>query len=74
MNSHYICTGGCMGVADKPGVCQAPVCLKHGLPLTKCDCVDATHQGLVSACQDCGKLCRREGVCEVELYKTELVA
>lgn len=72
MHSHYICTGGCGGVSEKEGLCQAPVCLKHGLPLTKCDCADNSHHGLVSACKDCGKLCRRDGTCEVEVYKEEL--
>jgi hypothetical protein len=32
---HYICTGGCGGVADTPGVCHDMNCPKHGQPLTK---------------------------------------
>lgn len=33
--SRYVCTGGCGGVSDVPGVCQATTCAKHGQPLTK---------------------------------------
>lgn len=33
-NKHFICTGGCKGVSDKPGVCQAKNCPKYGYPLT----------------------------------------
>lgn len=40
---HYICRGGCGGVSDKPGVCKIDECLKHGKPLTKCDCKDGGH-------------------------------
>lgn len=40
---HYVCTGGCKGVSDKPGNCGAPTCAKHGKPLTECDCVDGKH-------------------------------
>jgi hypothetical protein len=42
---HYICTGGCAGVSDKPGTCQAVDCPKHGLPLEECDCADSKHYG-----------------------------
>ncbi|HXK38933.1 MAG TPA: hypothetical protein VJ043_02495 [Candidatus Paceibacterota bacterium] len=41
---HHICTGGCEGVSDKPGTCQATTCPKHGKPLTECDCADAKHE------------------------------
>jgi coenzyme F420-reducing hydrogenase gamma subunit len=41
---HYICTGGCMGVSEKPGTCQALTCPKHGLPLIECDCNDGKHK------------------------------
>ena len=40
---HYICTGGCEGVSEKPGVCQDETCPKHGQPLTECDCADGGH-------------------------------
>ncbi|MFA6365441.1 MAG: hypothetical protein WCW78_03510 [Candidatus Paceibacterota bacterium] len=42
---HYICTGGCGGVSDKPGVCQTKICPKHGKPLEECDCTDGKHYG-----------------------------
>lgn len=41
---HYICTGGCQGVAEKPGTCQTEGCLKHKHPLTECGCKDGKHQ------------------------------
>lgn len=41
---HYICTGGCGGVSDKPGVCQAEGCSRHEHPLTSCDCTDGRHK------------------------------
>ena len=44
-NIHYICTGGCNGVSDKPGVCQAADCPKHGQPLTQCGCEGGKHGG-----------------------------
>jgi len=40
---HYICTGGCNGVSEKPGTCQALACPKNGQPLTGCDCGDGKH-------------------------------
>ena len=40
---HYIGTGGCEGVSDTPGTCQAKSCPKYGKPLTECDCGDAKH-------------------------------
>lgn len=40
---HYICTGGCGGVSNKYGVCQATDCPKHGKPLDECDCEDGKH-------------------------------
>lgn len=42
---HYICTGTCKGVSDKPGVCQDPSCPKHQHPLEACDCADGKHEG-----------------------------
>jgi hypothetical protein len=42
---HYICTGGCKGKSDKPGVCGAETCPKHGTALTPCDCTDGQHYG-----------------------------
>jgi hypothetical protein len=34
-----------MGVSDKPGVCQATDCPKHGKPLEECSCKDGKHNG-----------------------------
>ena len=42
-NKHYICTGGCGGVSETPGTCQAEDCPDHGKPLKKCDCPDGKH-------------------------------
>lgn len=41
--THFICTGGCEGVSEKPGTCQAEDCEKHEQPLTECDCKEAKH-------------------------------
>lgn len=43
--THYICTGGCEGVSETPGTCQAVTCPKHGAPLEACDCADGKHFG-----------------------------
>jgi len=43
--NHYICTGGCHGVSDTPGVCQAEDCAKYQQPLEECDCTDNSHYG-----------------------------
>ncbi len=71
---HYICTGGCHGMSEKNGVCEAPMCLKHGLPLKECNCADGKHSATLPACEHCGKLCSKDGTCEIEVYKAELVA
>lgn len=42
--THYICTGGCNGVSDYPGTCQASDCVKHEHPLVACNCDDGKHQ------------------------------
>ncbi len=42
---HYICTGECHGMSDKPGVCQAEVCEKKSQPLTECNCEGGQHEG-----------------------------
>ena len=42
---HYICVGNCGGVAEKPGVCQAEDCPKHGEALEECECLDGQHDG-----------------------------
>lgn len=44
--NHYICSGECQGVSDKPGVCQADTCPKHNQPLIECDCSDNKHGGV----------------------------
>ncbi|MDP3941643.1 MAG: hypothetical protein Q8Q49_05035 [bacterium] len=40
---HYICTGECEGVSDKPGTCQAESCSKFHQPLIECNCTDGKH-------------------------------
>ena len=42
-NKHYICTGGCGGVSETTGVCQAEDCPDHGKPLKECGCSDGKH-------------------------------
>ncbi len=43
MTEHFICTGGCNGVSEKPGTCQDPNCPKHGQALQYCDCGKPEH-------------------------------
>lgn len=45
MEKHYICTGGCKGESETPGVCQTAGCPKEGQPLTECGCEDRMHGG-----------------------------
>ncbi|MBI4991987.1 MAG: hypothetical protein HZB99_02105 [Candidatus Harrisonbacteria bacterium] len=42
-NKHYVCTGGCEGLSDKSGVCQAEDCPDHGKSLRECGCADGSH-------------------------------
>ncbi len=42
---HYICTGGCKGVSQVPGTCQAASCPLVGHDLEPCDCKDGKHYG-----------------------------
>ncbi|MDR3642507.1 MAG: hypothetical protein P4L74_02655 [Candidatus Doudnabacteria bacterium] len=42
--THYVCTGGCGGVSDTPGVCNAESCSLHGQPLKECNCTDGLHK------------------------------
>lgn len=48
-SEHYICTGGCQGVSDKPGECQASDCIGRGMSLEKCDCADEKHNDFKSS-------------------------
>lgn len=41
---HYYCDGGCKGVSDNPGTCQAETCPKHNEPLKECDCTEEEHK------------------------------
>ena len=43
--THYICTGGCKGMSDHPGVCNTEGCPLKGDELTPCDCTDGGHFG-----------------------------
>ncbi len=42
--THYVCTGGCEGVSDKSGTCQASDCSKHEHSLITCNCTDNEHK------------------------------
>ncbi len=41
---HYVCIGGCQGVAEEKGVCQAPNCKDYHKDLKECDCEDGKHE------------------------------
>lgn len=45
---HYICTGGCKGVSNIPGTCNAVDCPFHNKELTECDCIDGKHNDFIS--------------------------
>ena len=67
---HFVCKGGCGGVSQEAGVCQASTCSLHGHPLSACDCADGMHTEVLKKCEKCGKLC--DGNCDVEPFKPEL--
>ena len=69
---HYICTGGCGAVSDKPGICQDAGCLNHFHTFIECNCTDGQHAGMMTACKNCGKLCKLEGGCAVEPFREEI--
>lgn len=47
-DKHYVCPGGCQGVSDTPGLCQAPDCPSYGEALLECSCSDGKHEGVVN--------------------------
>jgi len=42
--THYICTGGCGGMSEKPGMCKAEDCPLFAEELEECNCPDGTHE------------------------------
>jgi hypothetical protein len=40
---HYVCTGDCVGVSNKPGVCETEGCDHEGKGLIQCHCDDEMH-------------------------------
>ncbi len=40
---HYICRGGCGGVSNEHGVCEADGCASQWEMLEDCDCADGKH-------------------------------
>ncbi len=44
--THYVCSGSCGGVSDKPLNCQMKNCSKYNKPLIKCECSDGKHEEL----------------------------
>lgn len=41
--SHFICKGGCGGVSEVEGFCEADGCPNQWQPLEACDCEDGKH-------------------------------
>ena len=41
---HFICTGGCGGVAKTPGMCKAEDCPFYAEELQECHCEDGLHE------------------------------
>src|SRR3989344_7516952 len=46
--THYVCTGGCGGVAETPMSCQMVSCPKHQEPLIECACEDGKHELIIN--------------------------
>ena len=42
--THYICTGGCGGESEEPGMCKAEDCPLYAEELEECNCKDGTHE------------------------------
>ena len=40
---HYVCLGGCEGVSQNPGVCQATECENLNKNLVSCSCENNEH-------------------------------
>ena len=41
--THFVCKGGCNGLAPDAGSCQMPTCAKYNQPLESCGCIDGLH-------------------------------
>jgi hypothetical protein len=48
---HYVCTGGCGGVSDTPGNCDAESCSLFGRPLKECNCTNGNHEEVFDQAQ-----------------------
>lgn len=68
---HFICLGGCQGVSENQGVCQAGDCTNHNHELVECNCIDGTHNNF-KACVNCGSICG--DACAVEIANPEIEA
>jgi len=44
MEKHYICTGTCGAVSEKPGACGEKKCTRYGQNFERCDCADGKHE------------------------------
>ena len=44
MEKHYICTGGCGGSLQEPGVCGTENCPHKGQAMQECNCADGFHK------------------------------
>lgn len=49
---HFVCSGGCGGVANEEGVCKTSGCQKEGQPLKQCYCQDGQHRQALELPQD----------------------
>lgn len=41
--THYVCKGGCGGVLEEMGICEAEGCAKQWEMMEECDCKDGKH-------------------------------
>ena len=42
--SHFICTGGCGGSSETPGMCKAEECPFYAEEMQECNCEDGAHR------------------------------
>lgn len=46
-DTHFVCTGGCGGVAPMEKPCETESCPMHGHNMVPCSCTDGKHQNVL---------------------------
>jgi hypothetical protein len=50
--AHYVCIGGCHGVAQAPGACETEDCPRFEESLEECNCEDGQHDEVFDGYDD----------------------